>query len=88
MRKITNLLVVLGVGIITFAILYSLKIKAFSPKETSFIMFVAGELIIGGLFIKNMINKKRITKDKYYSRLIVLSLCFTSIIYYLIINFI
>ncbi len=84
MKKIANLLIIFGVGVVTFSILYSIKISHFSEIEAYVIMFLSTLLILLGLFIKMFINRKQIPYNKFYFRLLMMFLFFTSITYFLV----
>ncbi len=84
MKKIANALMVIGVGVVSFSVLYSLKIQAFSEKETSIILFIASLLLIAGILIKTMINKRVISKEKFYSKLVFISLYLVSVTFFFI----
>ena len=84
MKKIANALMVIGVGVVSFSVLYSLKIQAFSEKETSIILFIASLLLITGILIKTMINKRVISKEKFYSKLVFISLYLASVTFFFI----
>ena len=84
MKKIANALMVIGVGVVSFSVLYSLKIQAFSEKETSIILFIASLLLITGILIKTMINKRVISKEKFYSKLVFISLYLVSVTFFFI----
>lgn len=84
MKKLANALIVIGVGAVSLLVLYSLKVRNFSNMESSIILFLISICVILGMAMKTYINRKVISKEKVYSRIIFLSLYFTSITYFLI----
>lgn len=88
MKRFANALIVIGVGVMSLLVLYSLKINRFNVIETSWILFLTGLLIISGLLIKTMINNKIMPREKLYTRIVVTLVYFTIITYNLIKNII
>ena len=88
MKRIANTLIVVGVGVVSLLVLYSLKISRFNNIETSIILFSTSICIMLGILIKTFINRKTISKEKLYSRLIVIFACFTIVTFNLMKNFI
>ncbi len=84
MKRLANALIVVGVGVVSLLVVYSLKVNSFTYIESSVILFLTGMLIITGILIKLIINKNLISKDKLYSRLIIVVVYFTIITYNLI----
>lgn len=88
MKRFANALITVGVGVVSLFVLYSLKVNRFNNVETSIILFSTSLLVILGILVRTIVNKKYLAREKIYSRLIFLSLYFTSITYYLIKNII
>lgn len=71
MKKIANVLSLVGVGIIVYAILYANIISSLQEKTSAFIIFIASLFIIAGVVIKTLINSTKYSKERFYSRFIV-----------------
>lgn len=84
MKRLANALIVVGVGVVSLLVVYSLKVNSFTYIESAVILFLTGMLIILGILIKLIVNKNLISKDKLYSRLIIVVVYFTIITYNLI----
>lgn len=84
MKKLANVFMILGVGIIAFSVSYSMEVHRFDVKETAVILFASSIWILLGILIHSILDKKKLSREKFYSRMVALSLYFTSITYYLI----
>jgi len=84
MKKLANVLIVVGIGVLSLLVIYSLKVSKLTEIEASIILFFTGILVITGLLMKIIINRKVMSKDKLYSRLIIVIIYFTIITYNLI----
>jgi len=88
MKRIANALIIVGVGVVSFLILYSSKVSRFNNIEASIILFFTGVLIISGILLKTITNMKIMSREKFYSRIIIGFMVFTIITYNLIKSFI
>lgn len=86
MKKIANILIVLGAGSIAFAVSYSTIIHSFTGKQTAIILFFTSIFILVGMLIHSILDKHKMVREKFYSRMIGMALYFTSITYYLVIT--
>lgn len=86
MKKLANVLIILGVGSIAFAVSYSTIIHNFTGRQTAMILFFTSVFILLGMLIHSILDKYKMTKEKFYSRIVGMLLYFTSIVYYLVIT--
>lgn len=87
MKKIANVLIVVGVGIIVYAILYANIISSLQENTSALIMFIASLFIISAIIIKTLSNSIQYSKEKIYSRFIVSALFLIVVIINLIKSF-
>ena len=87
MKKIANVLIVVGVGIIVYAILYANIISSLQENTSALIMFIASLFIISAIIIKTLSNSMKYSKEKIYSRFIVSALFLIVVIINLIKSF-
>ena len=87
MKKIANVLIVVGVGIIVYAILYDNIISSLQENTSALIMFIASLFIISAIIIKTLSNSIQYSKEKIYSRFIVSALFLIVVIINLIKSF-
>lgn len=87
MKKIANVLIVVGVGIIVYAILYANIISSLQENTSALIMFIASLFIISAIIIKTLSNNIQYSKEKIYSRFIVSALFLIVVIINLIKSF-
>lgn len=87
MKKIANALIVVGVGIIVYAILYANIISSLQENTSALIMFIASLFIISAIIIKTLSNSIQYSKEKICSRFIVSALFLIVVIINLIKSF-
>lgn len=87
MKRIANTLIVVGVWVVSLLVLYLLKVSIFDNRETSIILFSTSTCVFLVILIKTFINRKIVSKEKLYSQIIVILMCFTIVICNLIRDF-
>ena len=71
MRELANVLIVVGVGIIVYSILYVNIIASLQEKTVAVILFIASLFIISSIIIRTLCNSVKYSKEKIYSRFVV-----------------